>query len=71
MDDKLNFKLLNLLILIAIICLLYLIRGLWLGLVGTVFSVIAPLKYPSCFTETLKYNFKAGFWSGLYGVSFS
>ena len=42
MDDKLNFKLLNLLILIAIICLLYLIRGLWLGLVGTVFSVIAP-----------------------------
>ena len=42
MENKLNFKLLNLLIMIAIICLLYLIRGLWLGLVATVFGIIAP-----------------------------
>ena len=42
MKDKLNYKLLNLLIIIAIICLLYLIRGLWLGLVAKIFSIVSP-----------------------------
>ena len=42
MKDKLNYKLLNLLIIIAIICLLYLIRGLWLGIVTNIFKILAP-----------------------------
>lgn len=42
MKDKLNFKLLNLLIIIAIICLLYLIRGLWIGIVTNIFKIVAP-----------------------------
>ena len=42
MKDKLNFKLLNLLIIIAIICLLYSIKGLWLGLVYNIFKVLSP-----------------------------
>lgn len=42
MENKLNYKLLNLLILIAIVCLLYFIRGLWLGLVTSVFGIISP-----------------------------
>lgn len=42
MNDKVNFRLLNLLITIAIICLLYTIRGLWIGIVVNIFNVIAP-----------------------------
>ena len=42
MENKLNFKLLNLLIIIAIVCLLYWIKGLWLGLVTSLFGIIAP-----------------------------
>lgn len=42
MNDKVNFKLLNLLIIIAIICLLYFIRGLWIGIVTNIFNVLAP-----------------------------
>ena len=42
MRDKLNYNLLNTLILIAIICLLYLIRGLWIGIVVNIFKVISP-----------------------------
>lgn len=42
MKDRLNFKLLNLLIIIAIICLLYLIRGLWIGIVSNIFNIISP-----------------------------
>lgn len=42
MKDKLNFKLLNLLIIIAIVCLLYLIRGLWIGIVTNIFKILAP-----------------------------
>ena len=42
MNDRLNFKLLNLLIIIAIICLLYSIRDLWLGIVSNIFSILAP-----------------------------
>ena len=42
MNDKVNFRLLNLLITIAIVCLLYTIRGLWIGIVVNIFNVIAP-----------------------------
>lgn len=42
MENKVNFKLLNLLIIIAIICLLYLIRGLWIGIVTNIFNILAP-----------------------------
>lgn len=42
MNDKVNYKLLNLLIIIAIVCLLYFIKGLWIGIVVNIFNVIAP-----------------------------
>ena len=42
MNDKLNFKLLNLLIIIAIVCLLYFIKGLWIGIVVNIFKVLSP-----------------------------
>lgn len=42
MENKVNFKLLNLLIIITIFCLLYFIRGLWIGIVTTIFNVLAP-----------------------------
>ena len=42
MNDKINYKLLNLLLIIAIVCLLYYIRGLWIGIVVNIFNVIAP-----------------------------
>lgn len=42
MNDKVNYKLLNLLIVIAIICLLYFIRGLWIGIVVNIFNILAP-----------------------------
>lgn len=42
MNDKVNYKLLNILIVIAIVCLLYFIRGLWIGIVVNIFNVIAP-----------------------------
>ena len=42
MKDKLNYKLLNLLIIIAIVCLLYSIRGLWIGIVTNIFEIISP-----------------------------
>ncbi len=42
MKDKLNFKLLNVLIIIAIVCLLYLIKGLWIGIVVNIFKVLSP-----------------------------
>lgn len=42
LKDKLNYKLLNLLIIIGIVCLLYLIKDLWVGIVVNIFRVIAP-----------------------------
>lgn len=40
--DKLNYKLLNLLMVVAIICLLYLISGLWVGILNKVVAVVFP-----------------------------
>ena len=48
MNDKVNYKLVNLLLIIAIICLLYVIRGLWIGIVTTIFNVIAPFALAFC-----------------------
>ena len=42
MKDKINFKLLNILIIVAIVCLLYSISGLWLGIVSNIFKIVAP-----------------------------
>ncbi len=42
MKEKLNYQLLNILIVIAIICLLYSIKNLWLGIVINIFNIIAP-----------------------------
>ena len=42
MKDKLNYKLLNILITIGIVCLLYLIKDLWVGIVVNIFKIIAP-----------------------------
>lgn len=42
MNEKVNYKLLNILIVIAIVCLLYFIRGLWIGIVVNIFNVLAP-----------------------------
>lgn len=42
MKDKLNYKLLNILIIVAIVCLLYSISGLWLGIVSNIFKIVAP-----------------------------
>lgn len=41
-NNKVNFKLLNLLIIIAIVCLLYFIKGLWIGLVTSIFNIVSP-----------------------------
>ena len=38
MNDRVNYKLLNILLIIAIICLLYFIRGLWIGIVTNIFN---------------------------------
>lgn len=42
MNDKVNYKLLNVLIIITIVCLLYFIRGLWIGIVANIFAILAP-----------------------------
>ena len=48
MNDRVNYKLLNILIVIAIICLLYFIRGLWIVIVTNIFNVIAPFVLAFC-----------------------
>lgn len=42
MENKINYKLVNILLIVAIVCLLYFIRGLWLGLVINLFNIISP-----------------------------
>ena len=42
MENKINFKLINVILIITIICLLYLIKGLWLGIVGKIFEILLP-----------------------------
>lgn len=42
MENKVNYKLVNILLTIIIICLLYLIRGLWLGILEKIVAVFFP-----------------------------
>jgi len=42
MENKLNFKIVNTVLIICIICLLYLIKGLWLGIAGKIIEIILP-----------------------------
>ena len=42
MDNKVNYKLVNILLVVLIICLLYTIRGLWLGLLAKLVAVFFP-----------------------------
>ena len=42
MNNKLNFKLVNILLIIIIVCLLYLIRGLWIGILAKFIAIILP-----------------------------
>ena len=42
MENKLNYKILNTLMIVLIICLLYMIRGLWIGILGKIIAVILP-----------------------------
>lgn len=47
-NNQVNYKLLNILIIIAIVCLLYFIRGLWIGIVTNIFNVVAPFVLAFC-----------------------
>ena len=46
--NRLNYKLLNTLIIIAIVYLLYVLRTLWLGLASNIFNIIAPFALAFC-----------------------
>ena len=57
MENKINYKLVNILVIIAIVYLLYLVRGLWLGVLAKVIAVVLPFMigfavsyaiYPYC-----------------------
>ena len=39
MKNKLNYKLLNVLVIVAIVCLLYLIKNLWIGIVNNILAL--------------------------------
>lgn len=40
--NKINYKLINTLLIIAIVCLLYLIKDLWIGIVVKLFEIVSP-----------------------------
>lgn len=42
MENKLNYKLVNILLIVLIICLLYFIRGLWIGIFAKLIAIILP-----------------------------
>ena len=42
MDNKINYKLLNILLIVVIVCLLYLIKGLWIGILTKIVAIILP-----------------------------
>lgn len=42
MENKINYKLINILLIVLIICLLYFIRGLWLGVLAKIVAVLLP-----------------------------
>ena len=42
MDNKVNYKLVNILLIILIVCILYVIRGLWIGILAKLAAVFFP-----------------------------
>ena len=42
MNNKINYKLVNTLLIVAIICLIYVIKGLWLGILSKIVTVTLP-----------------------------
>ena len=42
MENKVNYKLVNILLVIIIVCLLYAIRGLWIGIIEKLLAVFFP-----------------------------
>ena len=42
MSNKINYKLVNILLIVAIICLLYVIKGLWIGIFSKIIAVLLP-----------------------------
>lgn len=42
MDNKLNYKLVNIILVVVLICLLYFIRGLWIGILAKIIAIILP-----------------------------
>ena len=42
MSNKLNYKLINILLVVTIVCLIYLIRGLWLGFLSKFIEICFP-----------------------------
>lgn len=42
MNNKVNYKLINVVLILVIICLLYLIRGLWMGVLSKLIAVFMP-----------------------------
>lgn len=42
MKNKINYKLVNVLLIVAIICLIYLIKGLWIGILSKFVAVVLP-----------------------------
>ena len=40
--DRINFKLVNILLIVSIVCLLYLIRDLWIGIVAKIIGMLFP-----------------------------
>ena len=41
-ENKLNYKLVNIVIILAGIYLLYMVRGLWIGIVSKIWQIILP-----------------------------
>ena len=42
MENKVNYKLLNILLGILIVCLLYFIKDLWLGILSKIIAILLP-----------------------------
>ena len=42
MNNKVNYKLVNILLIVLIICLIYLVKGLWLGILSKIIAVTLP-----------------------------
>ncbi len=42
MRNKLNYKLVNILLIVSIVCLIYFVRGLWLGIISKLITICFP-----------------------------